>query len=50
MNPYLTQMSNIREHVSWTTKDKKAANPPAGRAGESDGSEPRRPRADPRRH
>ncbi|RPJ44329.1 MAG: CoB--CoM heterodisulfide reductase iron-sulfur subunit A family protein [Candidatus Latescibacterota bacterium] len=25
MNPYLTQMSNIREHISWTTKDKKAA-------------------------
>jgi heterodisulfide reductase subunit A len=25
MNPYLTQMANIREHISWTTKDKKAA-------------------------
>jgi heterodisulfide reductase subunit A len=25
MNPYLTQMSNIREHISWTTKDKQAA-------------------------
>ncbi len=25
MNPYLTQMTNIREHLSWTTKDKAAA-------------------------
>ncbi len=26
LNPFLMQMANIREHVSWVTKDKQAAN------------------------